>query len=253
VTRTLLLSTLALIITGCFRSLAATAALEQAAVDLDCPQNAIRVKDFGAGSVRAAGCEQTAMYKCTEANRWMTCVKQEFGSQDSRPVRYASGEAPAGAFGIQFGDSLDDFETRCRDRKHHFEKFGTDATCSGMLVDAEFAATVGVGTCDEGICSLTLQRATRSSKELLDALGSMRANLTKRYGAPTQFVSNIPEECDGRVPECLAERSAKISFQWAWRDGFTVDLVPARTSRGDVVSLAYATPNRSKSYRSTGY
>jgi hypothetical protein len=238
-------------VTGCYRSRAASAAWEQAEIDLDCPRNKIRVDDFGAGSIRARGCDQTADYRCTEGNHSATCVKEHHESQDAR--RYASSEVPSSAFGVQFGDSMEDFEGRCQERKHQVQRFGTNATCSGMLVDAEFSATVGVSSCDNRICSLTIQRPVPGSKELLEALGMMRTNLTKRYGAPTKFTSEIPTECDGRVPECLADRRANIAFQWTWSEGFTVDLVPAQTTRGTVVSLAYVTPERSKSYRSSGY
>ncbi|HEX2879832.1 MAG TPA: hypothetical protein VHO25_09905 [Polyangiaceae bacterium] len=252
-TRTLLLATLVLLATGCARSPLARAAREQAVVDLECHPKQIWLEDIGEGTYRATGCNQTVSYTCTLGTDETVCAREQYASQDSRPVRFASGEVPSSAFGIQFGDSLDDFGARCRDREYHFQQFGTDGTCSGMLVDAEFAATVGVGTCGEGICAITMQRPVLGSKELLDALGTMRANLTKRYGAPTQFTSKIPPECEGRVPECLADRRAKIAFQWTWREGFTVDLVPAQTTRGLVVSLAYATPDRAKPSRSSGY
>ena len=163
-------------------------------------------------------------------------------------------EAPAGAGGFDFGDSLREAEEMCRESEHAWATREDRAVCGGTVSRrADRPMKTVLQFCDDFLCRVTLRVEPKGDKTKdetwIRELARLRRKLTHKYGLWTKSVKP-PSWCRRDVFDCLADGRARYRYEWAWDSGerIVLKLENKNTSKlGPAVKIIYDTPERDES------
>lgn len=156
---------------------------------------------------------------------------------------------PSALAGFILGSTLDSAASLCTNAEHDFQSRGEQkGACSGLPRTLPLTGHVLLRACskENTLCSVEVvgvpEQVSRA-KAWLDTLAMLKRELVEKYGKPTAIKRVWPSECRGEeLLSCLPAGSARLRYEWAWKDGHTIALAMSRWDSQAAILLRYRTP-----------
>jgi len=132
-------------------------------------------------------------------------------------------EAPVGVAGFEFAMTADEARLACEGSGNDWTEGARGAACSGPAENVGVDGTVQLLPCNEAFCQI-LVTSEPSEGELIPAVKALRNALEKRYGAPSDSDTAVPQDCRETVTECLDAQRAYLEYIWTFENGQVVKL-----------------------------
>lgn len=224
-----------------------------------CPQG-YAIVDTSSGSLAAGSAEKGGiLIRCIEPKPEPDRAVEEEARQRIKasvkaPIKASVKDAPLGAGGFEFGETLIETEQACRESDHAWAARDDHAVCGGAVskrVDRPMKTVLEF--CDDFLCRVELRVEPdgdkKKDKTWVREVTRLRGELAHKYGPWTKSVKPA-SWCRDDILACLADGRANYRYEWAWETGEQIVLAVENASDsklGPAVKITYTTPERAES------
>jgi len=148
------------------------------------------------------------------------------GNHDCSPagepeIPRATGPVPVGAAGFDLSMLEEAAKRRCTSANATWTVESRDMDSCSASVGARLPFDVSLQVCDANVCRIILSERMTNVAEATDVWTSAVAELTHKYGQPSERVLDVPASCarGDALGACVANGLAKATATWAWVTG----------------------------------
>lgn len=132
-------------------------------------------------------------------------------------------EAPSGVAGFQFAMTASEARSSCEGAGKEWTQTERMAACSGPAENVGVDGMVQLLPCNDTYCQI-LVTSEPSERDLISTTTALKKALEKRYGAPSDATTAVPQDCADTVAACLDDQRAYLEYVWTFENGQTVKL-----------------------------
>jgi hypothetical protein len=138
--------------------------------------------------------------------------------------------------GFEFAMSAAEARAACEGAGHEWTDQAQAAACSGPAEGVGMKGTVQLLPCHDAYCQILIT-SEPAEGELIGTVTALKQAIEKRYGAPANANTAVPQDCKETMAQCLDQRRAYLEYIWNFENGQVVRLRLGKRSEDDGKAL----------------